>query len=183
MINPIYSDKFFVAPADTGAHHPSGLALGTMTDFDHVFVQHLQIYHYSMSAAFASWYEHVPNKACSGNSYCYFEIEWSGSSWLPEALLYIIAKATGKDGTFGTEEGKALLEDMPFVSDVDSDAISDANNDDPNEQGADLVRLGQHQVLQALPEHFTLAKYGVVVASGPGEAQTGDQLMWNHIVV
>jgi hypothetical protein len=111
-INPIYADKFFVAPADTGAHHPPGLQLGTLTDFNHVFMQHLQIYNYKMSAAFADWYDGKPNPACSGSHYCYFEIEWSGSSWIPEALLYIIAKASASkgqpSGLFGTTEGRSL---------------------------------------------------------------------------
>jgi hypothetical protein len=125
VINPIYSDKFFVAPCDTGAHHPDRagwpagnpkVALGTMADFDHVAVQHLKIYNYKLEGAFNDWYTPnggAPNPACQGKSYCYFEIEWSGSAWLPESLLYIIAKAgdtgVGKGlGLFGTAEGAAL---------------------------------------------------------------------------
>jgi hypothetical protein len=110
VINPIYADKFFVAAADTGAHHPAGLQFGTLADFDHVAVQHLEIYGYKMAAAFDKWYGGKTNPACSGAKYCYFEIEWSGSSWLPESLLYIIAKAssTGGEGLFGKQQGLAL---------------------------------------------------------------------------
>jgi hypothetical protein len=112
VINPIYSDRFFVAPGDTGVYHAEKLALGTMEDFNHVITQHLSIYGYQLSATFDSWYEGKANPACSGKSDCYFEIEFSGSSWVPESLLYIIVKA-GKsvgqpNGLFGTTEGRTL---------------------------------------------------------------------------
>jgi hypothetical protein len=112
-LNPLYDDKFFVAPADTGAHpQTSGVELGTLRDFDHVVAQHLQLYRYNMSEMFDSWYEQKPAPSCTGANYCYFEVEWSGSAWLPESLLYIIAKAGNLDeqhtGLFGTQQGSAL---------------------------------------------------------------------------
>ena len=41
----------------------------------------------------------------TGNNFLYFEIEWSGSSWLPESLLYIIVKFSDM---WGMKQGRSL---------------------------------------------------------------------------
>jgi hypothetical protein len=97
VINPIYDDKFFVAPYDTGAYAgKSPCPLGTLVDFNHVMVQHLATYSkqysgYGLATMYKRWYGGGP-PAVTGNNFLYFEIEWSGSSWLPESLLYVITK-------------------------------------------------------------------------------------------
>jgi hypothetical protein len=115
VINPIYADKFFVAPFDTGKYAGArcGDALcptGTFTDFNHVIVEHINTYQYSLGKVFKRWY--TPGGGpliANGTNFVYFEIEWAGAAWLPESLLYIIAKY---DHMWGNNDGYELQEWM-----------------------------------------------------------------------
>jgi hypothetical protein len=86
VINPLYSDKFFIAPMDTGTSccHASVCHYGTLTDYYHLLIAG----GYNVNQMFTRWYSQ-PKVAWSGRGY--WELEWSGSAWLPESLLYIIS--------------------------------------------------------------------------------------------
>jgi hypothetical protein len=89
VINPLYSDKFFIAPMDTGTSccHASVCHYGTLTDYYHLLIAGS----YNVNDMFRRWYSE-PKAKWAGRAY--WELEWSGSAWLPESLLYIIARYT-----------------------------------------------------------------------------------------
>jgi hypothetical protein len=115
VINPIYADKFFVAPFDTGKYAgdrcaDSGCPIGTFADFNHIIVEHINTYKYSLGKIFQRWY--TPGGGpliANGTNFVYYEIEWAGSAWLPESLLYIIAKY---DHMWGKKNGVDLQQWM-----------------------------------------------------------------------
>jgi hypothetical protein len=126
VINPAYSDKFFIAPWDTGAkantHHP--VPYGTLDNFFHLLQTHFDVLNYNLGDLFQVWYG---SKPLSVGSFPYFEIEWAGNAWLPDALLYVIPKFSsqtvgGKQlfGVWATDHGNFLrnwcrLSQIPLV--------------------------------------------------------------------
>lgn len=106
VINPLYKDKMFVAPFDTGAFSPSQptTPLGTLDDFWHLIEPHLKAYNsYDLANIFLRWYGGGPKLQIS--DFFYFEVEFSGNAWLPESLHYVIAYY---NGLWGREEGSKL---------------------------------------------------------------------------
>jgi hypothetical protein len=102
VINPIYKDKFFVAPFDTGLYAqqkcpknkcPIGsFDVQNQTVYvDHVIVAHLENYKYSIGKAFKRWYTGTGDGPliAKGTNFVYFEVEWAGTAWLPEGLVSI----------------------------------------------------------------------------------------------
>jgi hypothetical protein len=135
VINPAYADKFFIAPWDTGAnantHHP--VPYGTLDNFFHLLQTHFDVLKYNLGDLFQVWYG---NKPLSVGSFPYFEIEWAGNAWLPDALLYVIPKFSsqmvgGKQlyGVWATDQGDYLrnwcmLQKIPLVwADGDSSGM------------------------------------------------------------
>jgi hypothetical protein len=126
VISPAYSDKFFIAPWDTGAnadaHHP--VPYGTLDNFFHLLQTHFDVLKYNLGDLFQVWYG---SKPLSVGSFPYFEIEWAGNAWLPDALMYVIPKFSNQtvggkqlNGVWATDQGTYLrnwckLSQVPLV--------------------------------------------------------------------
>ena len=90
VINPLYQDKFFIAPGDTGAYAGTWgkpMPIGTLDNWLHLLQPHLSTYNYDLSTLFQRWYAGAP---APDKNLFYFEVEFSGNAWLPECLLYIV---------------------------------------------------------------------------------------------
>lgn len=104
VINPIYQDKFFIAPWDSGAYSSTHVTpYGTLDDFWHLVKSHVTVLNYNLADLFLLWYGGVNNFAKT--TYLYFEIEMAANAWLPEALLYIVAYF---DELWGNADGEKL---------------------------------------------------------------------------
>ena len=103
VVNHLYSSKFFIAAADTGAY--SGRMPRQFGDLDHwlhLLPTHLSIYGYQLPQLLQRWYGGGKKLAIN---YLYFELEWSGNCWLPESLLYVVPKYSE---LWGTKLGASL---------------------------------------------------------------------------
>lgn len=105
VMNPVYKDKYFVLPYDSGlyARKRTSTPLGSLDDFWHLIQPHLEVYKYDISDIYWLWYGGKNNFKADG--YEYFEIILSGNGWLPESLLYLIVVF---DDLWGTEQGTKL---------------------------------------------------------------------------
>jgi hypothetical protein len=109
--NPTAQESFFVSPFDTGAYaakFAQQTPFGTLEYFYHLMQPHLVLYGqtypgYTLDKIFQRWYGN--GQFFQGGSYFYFEVEWAAACWLPENLLYIVAKF---DKLWGTPEGVEL---------------------------------------------------------------------------
>ena len=100
-----------IVAADSGAH-PEVLAdFGTLEHFYHLVLPHIAAIGDNLPYLFERWWVPGTPAQTFGGAFPYFELEWFGSVWLPEDLLYTTVKfaASGTaSGVFGTDLGKAL---------------------------------------------------------------------------
>ena len=110
VINPLYQDKWFIAPGDTGEYHTNKLygppmPMGTLDDFYHLIQPHFASQPApTLAQLFQRWYGGASAASVTppgtAGEFVYFEIEMAANCWLPEGLLYTIAKFSemwGKD--------------------------------------------------------------------------------------
>lgn len=103
VINPMYADKMFMSPFDTGESNPPNIPWGTPDYFFHLIQPHLDHYKYKdLTPIFQRWYNWGPRM---NSTILYFEGEMSANVWFPEAVLYVIAYF--KD-TWGTKDGETM---------------------------------------------------------------------------
>lgn len=107
VMNPLYKDKWFIAPYDTGEHvwDLPTTPFGTLDHFWHLFVPHLTVYNYNVGDLFWRWYGGAPVIDLKGSDFFYFEVNLAGNAWLPDALLYFVAIY---DELWGTQEGTKI---------------------------------------------------------------------------
>lgn len=106
MLNPLYADKMFIAPYDTGSFQIKGTPFGTPDYFFHLIQPHLDIYKYKdLTPIFQRWYNWGPVM----KNMVFFEVEVAANVWFPQAILYVIAYFTD---LWGTSDGQSMQSHM-----------------------------------------------------------------------
>jgi len=96
------SCKLTLTPYDTGRYiEKHGTAYGTLRHYRHLIKHHVDVERYNFGKILARWWKPgtpPPDLDDTTDGFWYFEAQWMGNAWLPEALLYIIGKFSTNGG-------------------------------------------------------------------------------------